>query len=363
MDPQLTLIAAYFARYRTMPMFFSGMFAVTNESFYDTEKVGIDITRNGQDVAIAIQDLTTGYRYNANDGFETKEFKAPIFKEAFAVDSAELLKRQAGTPLDQAPDIRANLIMKFFAGMQKVDGKIRRAMELQSSQIMQTGAVTLRDENGNEIYKLDFQPSAANFPTAGTTWGQAGANPMGDLEALAETIRENGLSDPDDIYFGKAAWAAFMADEAVLKALDVRNINVGNIDRLQNRGNGATYRGSLDIGAYAFNLWTYNSTYTDPQTGTTKPYLEPGNVVMRSTAGRLDATFGAIPNIGLLLGAQPTQILTELPGRINDTDSGIDLFTNTWLTPDGEQLFGGVGARPLMIPTAIDTFGCLDTGL
>jgi hypothetical protein len=31
--------------------------------------------------------------------------------------------------------------------------------------------------------------------------------------------------------------------------------------------------------------------------------------------------------------------------------------------PDGEQFFAGFGSRPLLIPTAIDTYGCLDTDL
>lgn len=363
MEHTLKLIAAYNAMSTAMPMFFAGMFQTPQSNFHETEKVRIDITRNGQDVAIVLQDMTTGYRYNSLDNFEIKEFTPPVFKEAFPVNSADLLKPIAGVSQLDSPDVRSNLIMEFFAGMRKVDGKIRRAIELQASQVLQTGKVSLYDDKGKDLYVIDYQANADHFPTAGTAWDQAGADPMADLEALSETIRDNGYMDPDDIYFGKAAWSAFMNNEKIQKMLDTRNMSVGSIDRLQNRGNGATYRGTIDIGTYTFNLWTYNGKYTDPNTKVLTSYLKPGNVVMRASSGRLDGTFGAISNIGKLLGAQPTQILTELPGRVNDSDSGIDLFTNTWLTPDGETLFGGVGARPLMIPTAIDTFGCLDTGL
>ena len=88
--------------------------------------------------------------------------------------------------------------------------------------------------------------------------------------------------------------------------------------------------------------------------------MDPNKVVVRSSTGRLDATFGAIPNIGKLLGAQATNnVLPELPSRANNVEGGMDMFWNAWITPDGEQLMGGVGSRPLMIPTAIDTFGCL----
>lgn len=363
MDPTLTMIAAYFQMSDNAPLFFSGMFQTPPANFHETEKVRIDVTRSGQDVAVVVQDLSAGYRYNALDGYTAKEFTPPVFKEAFPVNSADLLKRQAGANPFESPDFRTNLIMEFFSGMRKVDGKIRRSIELQASQVLQTGKVKLYDDKGSELYELDYQPRTEHFPTAGTAWGQVGADPMADLEALSEVIRDNGLADPDDIYFGSAAWSAFMANEKIQKLLDVRNLNVGNLDRLEKRGNGATYRGTIDIGSYTFNLWTYNVKYVDPQTKALTPYLEPQNVVMRASSGRLDGTFGAIPNIGKLLGAQPTQILAELPGRVNDSANAIDLFTNTWLTPDGEQMFGGVGARPLMIPTAIDTFGCLNTGL
>lgn len=363
MNYTMKLIAAYIAGATASPMFFSGMFQTPAGNFHTTEKVRIDIARSGQDVAVVLQDLSTGYRYNELDSFEIKELKPPVFKEAFPINSADLLKPQIGQNNLESPDLRANLITEFFAGMRKVDGKIRRAIELQASQVLQTGKVSLYDGEGNELYRLDYQPKDAHFPTAGTAWDQAGADPLADLEALADTIRDNGMADPDDIYFGSAAWSAFMANEKIQKLLDVRNMNVGAIERSENRGNGGKYRGSIDIGAYTFNLWTYNAKYVDPETKKLTPYLKPGNVVMRAQDGRLDGTFGAIPNIGQLLDAQPTQILTELPARVNDADSGLDLWTNTWLTPDGENMFGGAGARPLMIPTAIDTFGCLDTGI
>lgn len=363
MDATTQIIGAYNVMSAPRQMFFSGMFQTPPNNFHTSEKVRIDITRNGQDVAIVVQDLSTDYRYNAVDGYTAKEFTPPVFKEAFPVNSVDLMKSHAGQNPFESPDFRANLIMEFFSGMKKVDGKIRRAMELQASQVLQTGKVTLRDEAGNELYELDYQAGADHFPTAGTAWDAVGADPLGDLESLAEVIRDSGLADPDDIYFGSKAWSAFVGNESIQKLLDIRNMNVGTIERSQNRGNGATFRGTIDIGAYTFNLWTYNAKYIDPQTKALTPYLDPSNVIMRVSDGRLDGTFGAIPNIGKLLGAQPTQILTELPGRVSDFDTGIDLFTNTWLTPNGEQMFGGVGARPLMIPTAIDTFGCLDTGI
>jgi hypothetical protein len=128
-------------------------------------------------------------------------------------------------------------------------------------------------------------------------------------------------------------------------------------------GNGGTYRGTVEIGNYRYDIWTYGGRYKDPQTGNKVQYIADDKVVVRASSGRIDATFGAIPNIGRLLGVQNTNLIPELPGRLSNSSGGMDLFTNVWLSNDGEQLFGGVGCRPLLIPTALDTFGCLDTGI
>lgn len=247
--------------------------------------------------------------------------------------------------------------------MVKIEAKIRRAIELQASQVLQTGTVTLSDENGNALYTLDYKPKTTHFPTSGTTWGQAGDNKLGDLESLAAVIRADGLTDADMLIFGADALREFLADETVQAQLDNRRMNIGSIGRPETRGQGGTFHGEISIGAYTYQIWSYTGRYTHPQTGTSTAFIDPAKVVMLSSMGRLDATFGAIPNIGKLLGVDQTNLLPELPGRVSNDAGGMDLHTNAWLTDDGEQLFAGMGARPLLIPTAIDTYGCLDTGL
>lgn len=344
-------------------LFLSGLFQSPPENFHTSEEVEIDIVRSDEDISIVIQDLSTGYRMNAEDLYTNKGFKPPIHKEALPINSFDLLKRMPGQNPFQSPDFRANVILRLFNGMTKIERKIRRSVELQASQVLQTGVVTLTDINGNALYTLDYKPKSTHFPSAGTAWDQAGADPIGDINALAEVIRGDGLADPDQLLMGVDAFEAFISDEAVQKRFDIRRMDLGTISPMEIRGGGGSYRGIVEIGNYRYDVWTYGGRYKHPQTGVSTPFLGPAKVVVRASSGRLDATFGAIPNIGSLMGAQATQLLPELPGRISNADGGMDLFTNAWLSADGEQLFGGVGARPLMIPTAIDTFGCLDTGL
>jgi len=356
------MISAYYQE-ASPSAFFSGMFRTRPENFHSSEEVEIDIVRSEEDVSIVIQDLSTGYRMNSDDLYTNKGFRPPIHKEAIPINSFDLIKRMPGENPFQSPDFRANVITRMFSGMRKVERKIRRAMELQASQVMQTGVVTLTDINGAALYTLDFAPKASHFPTAGTTWATATlTEKLGDLIALCEQIRSDGLANPDELDIGADAWENLLQTDGFLARFDQLRANLGMITPMESRGDGGIYRGVLELGNYRLDVFTYNGRYKNPADGVSTPFLDPGKVVVRSTEARLDATFGAIPNIGMLLGANQ-RLVPEMPSRMSSATNGMDLFTNIWMSTDGEQLFGGVGARPLMVPTAIDTFGCLDTQL
>lgn len=357
------MISAYFQEPAAPTQYFTGMFRALPENFHASEEVELDIVRSEEDVSIVIQDLSTGYRMNSEDLYTNKSFKPPIHKEALPLNSFDLIKRTPGVNPFESPDFRGNIIRRMFAGMRKIERKIRRAIELQASQVLQTGVITLTDINGTALYTLDYQPKASHFPTAGTSWASATlAEKIGDLTSLCDQIRTDGLTMPDEMTVGSDAWENLLQTEGFLDRLDKRRADLGTITPMEVRGDGGIFRGALELGNYKLDVFTYEGRYKDPQTGASTKFMDPGKVLIRSSAGRLDATFGAIPNIGALLGST-NRVLPELPQRMSSVDARMDLFTNVWPSADGEQLFGGVGARPLLVPTAIDTFGCLDTQL
>ncbi len=344
-------------------MHFTRMFRTPARNFYTSEKVALDVIRNSEKISVAIRNFSEGYRMNSANIYTTKEFIAPVHKEQIPISSEQLIKRMPGQNPFDSPNYRANVLELLLEGMSKTSALILRSIELQASQVMQTGVVSLVDANGDPIYAIDYQPKSSHFPTAGTTWGQVGADPMGDIDSLADQIRKDGLLDPDTVDMGIDAFAEFIKDDAVKTALDNRRMDLGGIARRRPDNDGASFRGTLDIGHYTYEIWTYAGQYEHPQTGNKTPYLDPGKVVVRASNGRLDATYGDIPNIGRLFGNQANNLIPELPSRFNSVEGQFDLHPNLWFTPDGQTLNAGVGSRPLCIPTAIDTFGCLDTGL
>lgn len=357
------MLAVYNEMAQQQPtLFLSSLFKSGPKNFYNSEEVELDIVRSEEDVAIVIQDLTLGYRGNSKNLYTNKSFKAPIFKESITLNSFELLKRRAGDNPFADRNFRMTIIEEMFTNFVAIEAKIRRAIELQASQLLQTGKIIAKDSNGVALYQIDFKPKVTHFPVAvSPIWGASGATPLSDIEALARVVRADGKHRPSQLIFGSSAYPAFVQDPTVQALLDNRRIDLGAINMGKTNSDSGTYHGTIEIGAYPFEMWTYDGLYKDPQTGTITEFIEPGNVIIRAGSGRLDATFGFVPHIGSLIGKN--NLIPEMPARINSASRGMDMFPNLWLSEDGTCLFGGLSSRPLLIPTAIDTYACLDTGL
>lgn len=358
----INFIRAYFQDARPVQAF-SRFFQSPRENFYNQAEIEIDIVRSGEDVAVAVQDLTAGYRANSVDIYTNKKFTAPVFKEKFGLDSHDLMNRMPGKNPFENHSYRAAIVEKMLRGMRKVEEKIRRANELQRSQVLQTGTATLIDSSGAEIYAIDYQPKATHFPTSGTAW-DSGGDVKGDLISLCNVIRNDGLVDPNLTVWGEDAYEAALANADFKASFETRRIDAGSVMPMAEGGTGGlNFRGTLDLGNYKIEIWTYGARYKHPQTGVSTQFMDPGKVIVMASGARFDATFGGVPHIGRELGISGQNILPELPSRFGNSEGGMDMFTNVWLTDDGEQLFGGVASRPLYIPTAIDQYGCLDTGV
>jgi len=344
---------------RRMPTtFLAGMFQAPAENYHSSEEVEIDIMRNGEDISIAIMDLTTGARLNIEDDFTNKSFTPPIHKEKGSIPASKLIKREFGEDPFMSPDFQANAIARGTRLVTKMGDKIIRAIEQQSAQVLTTGTVTLTDENGASVYTIDYAPKTTHFPTAGVAWDNASSTKLKDIEDLANVVRSDGLDDPDMLIMGERAYELFINDSDVKDKINLRKGDIARLVSMDRMGNGGIFRGTVEIGNYSYEIWTYAGRYKDPQTGASTKYIPDDKVVVRASMGRLDATFGAIPAI-----TRDSRVPAQLFTRLMDSAGRMDLQTRGWITDDGETLFVQAGTRPLMIPTAIDTFGCLDINI
>lgn len=339
------------------PMFLSGFFQTPQRNFHTSEDCEIDVIRDDEDVAIVITDLSAGGRLNEATKYTNKSFTPPIFNEMGAIKAYDLIKRQPGVDPFQDPNYGANALREAVKIFRRLERKIRRAIELMASQVLQTGTLTLIDQSGTSMYTLNFAPKATHFVTVGSNWSGA-SNKLLDVESLAIVVRRDGKRQPSRLIFGKNAWNYWVGDAAVQARFDKTTLNIAALAPTV-RGQGATFQGFVWVGNYRFEMWTYDGWYKHPQTGVLTPFVGDDNVIMLSDGGRLDLSYGAIPHIA----APDPRAMPFLPPRMSSGELGLDLTTNAWITPDGKSLMVEAGTRPLTIPTAIDTFGRLDTSV
>lgn len=339
------------------PEFLTSM--ATNNTFHTSEEVEIDIDRSDEDVAIVVTDLSAGARRNESSTYTSKEFKPPIYKEEATLNGFELMKRTPGQTPFVDPNYQANATARAMQVFRKMDKKIRRAVELQWSQVLQTGILSLIDDASNVQYTLDFKMKSAHKPNSSANWSASLSTkvPLTDIENLGHLLRRNGKQAPDQLIYGRTAWDNFIHNTYVQALLDKRRVDVGNITPRAAPNRGAAFEGRLTIGTNTYELWVYDVEYKDPATGNMTPYITADNVIMKSSQSRLDMSWGGFP----LVAPPESRALPYLPGRMSSQSRALDIITNSYIAPDNTGVTVGAYSRPLTIPTAIDTIGCINT--
>lgn len=327
-------------------------------STYSGRKVAIDIRRFGEQIAIVVQQ-GKGARLNDLDVFTTKEFEPPAYSEAVPFDVEMLLDRMAGVnPYDAAYQADAGQMVAYMVdGFGLMSDKISRSIELQASQILQTGILNLVNAAGDVLYTLDFKAKATHFPDAAVSWAAGGGNPLGDLEALAKVIRANGKINPNRLTMGDVALNNFLKNDDVRNNLDSRRGFLAEVNPRYD-SSGATFYGLVWAGSYRFEIYTYPEMYQDPVTGDMVEYVGANNVIMQSDGARMDRVNARVP---LPLGPDP-RVAGLIPGSLSMSgEGGFDLTPNVYATPNGKQIMGELETRTLLIPVDIDSYGCINT--
>ncbi len=339
------------------PMFLSRRFRTPPQNFHRSKFVTADVIRHKPEIAVPIPDVSSGARLVESTKAVNKEYTPIAIDEETPLSVWSALDRKPGRDPFEDPDFIADAADEAFRHMRYLEDRTRRTVELACAQVLQTGAISLVDASGNVIYAIDYEAKATHITTVNVTWATNGGagTPLADLGALADVIRRDGQTSPDILIFGRSALQRFLANTDVKAQLDNKGMDVGHIAPSV-AGEGATLVGWIWIGLYRFEIWGYQGEYVHPQTGTMTPYVDDEKVIMMSSKGRLDLTFGAWPRIV----PNDARAANFLPSRISSSSRGLDITTNAWITPNNKQLMLGVASRPLPIPTAIDSFGCLD---
>jgi len=367
-DTSTTRLIKVYEQTQGRPRFFSSLFQSPPRNFHDTEKIEIDVIRSGQHIAVPVKNLNSGPRDVELDEYVNKAFTPAVFKLRTTVNAADLIKRTPGVDPFTDPDFGANATDRAFRAVRKLENMIRDGIELMAAQVMQTGTLTVTDENGASVYALDFQPLDATgtlasgdlIVTTGTAWAVDGSTgtPMSDIDTLADNMAARGY-DATDLAFGASAWQRFLGNATVLGRYNLLNANFGALGPPTQAppGGGPSPMGSMTIGARLYRLWLYNATYRHPQTAAVTRYLATDKVVMWASDAPRDLSWGGVP---IIEAARDPRAMAFLPARMSMGAAGMDLHLGAYFTQDAQSLVVTVDSRPLTIPTAIDSIACID---
>ena len=334
--------------------FLSSFFKTTEEDYTDAEYVDIDIVRSGENVAPVLRDIGTGAVVVADDVFTGKQIKPPVYSLVRPVNIFDLMKRQPGeNEYSEIGTWYGRLVNVLKRAFTLMAGMLVRSVEFQASQVLQTGKLTLTDDAGNAVYTLDFQPKATHFKTITNLWSGGSADPLADLEEMADAIRDDGLVDAANVIFGANAWNLFIKDTKVQNSVKKDGLGLGNLSpRLVNKG--GKYMGYVEVGAYRLDLWVYNGRYSDFGSTTVKKYVDDDKVIMLADVEDLDlrTVYGGVPSIGM--DAPFNEIIPEEVTHEN----GVRVHNRVYKDQKGNTYSAESTVRPVSIPVSIDRIAC-----
>lgn len=342
--------------------------------------VDIDIVRGNERLAALIhrgangRDIGTGQKNTIQTRFSNISRVYPLIEEEGDIDSNQLLFRRPGeNPMSGASKVD-RLRSAASEHHQEHVRRIIRLFEYLSAQSVLTGKMPAIFGTADANLEYDFRRPVGHIVTPATTWENALATPIANIEAGCKLIREDGHAAADIAIMGAEAMDAFIQHSSVQTLADNRRfelIQIGTtavppyLQRFVDAG--AVPRGRLRTPkGYELWLFTYLDVYTSSG-GTATRYMPDKNVLIAASTARADRYFGPaekLPDVpardqmyqqlfGFAPGMEPMPPLVKSPGStINPAMFYFDAYTaENW-----KRLSIRTQAAPIFATTQTDAF-------
>jgi hypothetical protein len=257
-----------------------------------TLEVSIEVQRGFEKTAVDVVRGTDGNRNSFSRSTE-KIFIPPYYREWMDATQLQLYDRLYGaTEINDA--IFAAYINSVADSMMELQNKIERSYEVQCSQVLETGIVTLVSQDS-----IDFKRKPASMvdPGAGNYFANAATDPFAQLEAGCKFLRQVGKAGGAvfNALIGATALNDLLANVIFLKRQNLFNMALDVVTAPQMGPTGATYHGTLTCGSYKVQLWAYPQYYD--LSGTSTPYLNDKKVTLIPIKPNFKLAFGAVPQL------------------------------------------------------------------
>lgn len=286
------LTAVYAERIRPTN-FFRSMF---REKETTALEVSIEVQRGNEKIAVDVERGTIGNRNQSTKSTE-KIFVPPYFREYIDMTSVDHYKEvwSSAAGAGVSPIVWGELLESAASKMGLLTDKIDRSVELQCSQILHTGVITLK--NGEEI---DFKRKSASMVDlgSGNYWADSGVDPITSLLTACEFLRTEGLTTDSEfnMTLGSTALNDLQNNAKIQARGDIKDWKLDMITSPVRNAQGAALHGRISVGSWIINIWTYPQFYKSAA-GVTTPYQDPKYAIITPSNPAFVLNYAGVPQL------------------------------------------------------------------
>lgn len=243
------------------------------------------------------------------------------------------------------PFYSEGLADKIVTEQEDMRSRVDSSIELALARLVGTGTVTLPYADGS-TFTIDYQVPAANKVTltGDNVWGGSAADIIANSQAAKKAIfRKNPNGGRLTCVLGSNSADKFTADEAVLKLLDTKNVDIGKL-QLDKPIEGLDYLGS-------FKGVDYYASYTEYEDETgIHPYVDPDAAIYFPKKDMFVLVFCAIAEVVVKNGQANLKLYKE------------KYFSKAWADQDPSALWVNLKTNPVPVLRNPEALYIITTG-
>jgi Phage major capsid protein E len=291
------------------------------------EEIHFDVLKFSRRISPFVSPLVEG-KIVETLGYTTATFKPAYVKDKRVFDGNRPLRRTAGERIggQMTPAER----MASLVAMEAQDqiNMLHRRLEVMAGEILTTGKVTITgDRYPTVVVDYGRDATLTQALVGGARWGQAGVDPLANLEAWALLVLNKVGANAIDVIMTPDAWQLFQTSATVLRFLDRFRGNSTLQPMETTSDEGAKAMGNI----YGFNIWVYNGHYYDDVSAADKVILPPYTVLLMSSQIEGYQAYGAIRDEQAGFQATP-------------------FFAKSWIEEDPPVRYMMLQSAPLLVP-------------
>lgn len=314
-----------------------------NVETFDTQKIDVDFKKGNRQLAPFVHKKIGGVTID-NEGFQTDTYEPPLVAPNKITTIDDILKRTPGESLYNGKSPNQRAIEKMQRDFTELDEMITRREEWMCCQALFTGKIPILDKNGKKIQaEIDFNFTNKVVLKDAEKWNKTQGGKIKQLKAWRKQVQKTGFVNCNMCIMGDEALESFLADEEVLKMLDVERYDLAVI-KPKELPNGVTYIGTLQgegMDIYSYNEW-YLDNWTDKGKADNKPLVPANAVILLSTEAEYSMYYGAV---GIVDEAGKTIEVVE-GSRVPEQ----------WLERKPARRFLQLNSAPLCVPHEVDSW-------